>query len=321
MFVLAHPSAFSSARELAKSLSAYGPAKVEDDWVVFETGKAQEIARTFGVGRVSVAVECENQLGVVVKSIAEVGKKTVAPGQSFYVRAQVSKDRGFTSRDVEFAATGALMAELAGGATPAASEREAHRTIAAYVGRRAFVTFKEYDGAGGVIPGSRGLASCALTDVQSLASCEAAAKAGFSLELLLAYSNEDDLRANAKLAAVLAERTGAKRQELTVARLAAGRGALALDLAAARALVRMKSAYVVLSMSLATHPEWFIKATMKMVHDAGKTPLVPLMFSGPHETWQDMRKATRTRHAAISRPKLVRLEVGPNYFHDIVDSV
>jgi adenylyl- and sulfurtransferase ThiI len=276
MLVLAHPSAFSNARELANALSKYG--KAEDGFVVLKTTKAQEIARTFGVTKVSVVVECENQLGAIAKAITEVGKKTVAAGQSFCVRAYVSNDRSFTSRDIEFSATGALMAELGGIATPATREHEAHRTIAAYIGRRAFVAVKEYEGAGGAISGSQGSASCALTGVQSLAACEAAAKTGFELKILLAYSSEDDLRANAKLAMTLAERTGARKQEMAVARLVAGKGALVLDMAAALALARMKSTYVVLPASLATHPKWFINAVMKTVHDAGKVPLAPLMF-------------------------------------------
>jgi adenylyl- and sulfurtransferase ThiI len=320
MLVLAHPSAFSDARELAKVLSRYGP-KAEDGFVVLETAKAQEIAKTFGVAKVSIVVECENQLGAIARAMAEVGRKTVAPGQSFFVRARVSKERSFASRDAEFAATGALMAGLAGTATAATSEREAHRIISAYVGRRAFVAIKEYEGAGGAIPGSKGSVSCALTGAQSLAACAAAAKAGFELRILLAYGSEDDLRANARHAAALAEMTDAGKQELSVARLAAGRGALALELAATLALARMKSAYVVLPISLATHPEWFIKAAMKIVHDAGKVPLAPLMFSAPQETWQDMRKTARVRRTALSRPRCVRLEVGPDYFHDIIDSV
>ncbi len=321
MLVLAHPSPFSDAKELAKVLARFGPAKAEDGAVVLQTRKAQEIAKTFGVAKVSVAIECENQLGAISKSIAEVGRKTVLPGQSFYVKVHMQKERGFTSRDVEFAATGALAAELAGASKLAANEQEAQKTIAAYVGRRAFVAVKEYEGAGGTIAGSQGKASCALTGPQSLAACMAAAKAGFSLELLLAYSNEDDLRKNARLGRALAESTGAKKQELVVAKLQAGTGTLAPDLAATRALVRMKSRYVVLPVSLATHPKWFIEAVMKEVHDAGKVPLVPLMFSGPEESWQDARKEARRMRAMLAKPKRVTLEVGPDYLHDIIDSV
>lgn len=339
--VLIHPSPQTGAKDLAKALRRFGFAatRVQDGIVVLETGRIQEIARIFGVAKVSLAIECESQFAAVSKAITEVGRRTILQGQSFFVKVHLLQTRDFAARDLEFAATGALASELAGVAIPAKSEYEAGVTIvAAYVGRRAFVSLKEYEGAGGGLAGSLGSASCAITGQLSLASCIAACRAGFFLpELLLLYSDEDDLRRNAKLARSLAEKMGIKSQKIAIGKVAHAKDDMArmllLDLAATRALAKMKrSKNVILPLSLATHPQWFIEMAMKEICDAGKVPLVPLMFSeidaenkeeGKDE---DTRGVTRQEFmklkTALEMPKkYATLEVGPNYLHDIIDSV
>ncbi len=340
--MLVHPSPQTGAKELAKALQRFGAARVEEGIVVLETDRAQEIAGMFGVAKVSIAIECESQFSAISKAIAEVGRRTVLQGQSFFVKVYLSKDRNFAARDLEFSATGALAAELAGVASPAKSEREASiaTIIAAYAGRRrAFVSLKEYEGAGGALAGSLGSASCAITGPLSLASCIAACRAGFFLpELLLLYSDEDDLCRNAKLARSLAEKTRVESQKIAIAKVPVvhakdGRTKmLQLDLAAARTLARVESSKnVVLPLSLATHPQWFIEMAMKEIHDAGKFPLVPLMFSEMDCTKEEEKEArgvTRQEFVKLKKtrlegkkPRRIRLEVGPNYLHDIIDSI
>jgi hypothetical protein len=335
--VLVHPSPQTGAKELAKALRRFSvAAKVQDGIVVLETGRVQEIAKIFGVAKVSIAVECESQFSAISKAITEVSRRAILQGQSFFVKVHLLQARDFAARDLEFAATGALASELAGVASPAKSEQEAGATtVVAYVGRRAFISLKEYEGAGGALAGSLGSASCAITGSLSLASCIAACRAGFFLpELLLLYSDEDDLRRNAKLARSLAEKTGAKSQKIAIAKVAHAKDdrarMLPLDFAAARALASMKSKNVILPLSLATHPQWFIEMAMKEIYDAGKVPLAPLMFSEmdawkEEEEKQDARGVTRQEFmklkTALEKPRHVMLEVGPNYLHDIIDSV
>lgn len=333
MLVLVHPSPMTSAKELAGALQIFGAARAQDGLVVLETTRVQEIAGMFGVAKASVAIECESQFSPILKAIVQAGKRTVLQGQSFFVKVSLTQARDFAARDLEFAATGALAAELAGVSSPARSEDEAGaKTIAAYVGkgRRAFVALREYEGAGGALAGSLGMASCTLTGPLSLASCVAACRAGFSLpEPLLLYSDEDDLCRNAKLARSLAEKTGAKKQKIAIAKVRAKGGkakTVQLDLVAARTLAGMKgSRYVVLPLSLATHPQWFIEMATKEVHDAGKVLLAPMMFSEMGASEERAEKVTRREFMKLKtvseNPRRLSLEVGPNYLHDIIDSV
>jgi hypothetical protein len=327
----------TSVEQLAKALQSFGNPVKYDEFVVIETKDSLKIARIFGVAKVSVVVECKTDFSEISKTIVKVGKQVIKQGQTFFVKVyQISKKKhDFTARDIEFAATGQLSAMLSGIANPASAELQAKKTIAVHISNnKTFVALKEYEGIGGSIAGSLGIASCPITGVQSLDSCVGACRAGFEPELLILYSNTDDLRKNAKLAARLAEMVTQTKKDVgvTVAKISPkGGGAadsktriLLYDLAAAKIQAQMRSRNSVLSISLATHPQWFVELIMGELFSAGKIPLAPLMFSEAVEP-QDARGVTRKQFMQIDmkleNPKQLNLKVGPNYLHDIIDSV
>jgi hypothetical protein len=341
--LLIHPSPGTSAEELSSALLRFGRRNIGDGFVVIKNTKhAHVIARMFGVVKVSLAIECESRFASISNTIIKVGKTTVLPGRSFFVKICVSTGYNFAARDLEFAAAGALTSELAAiGSHPAKREQEADTIITAYVGKRSFVSLKDYEGIGGSLTGSLGNASCLITGPQSLASCVEACKSGFIPELLLLYSSEEDLYANAKVASLLAEKIGTKRQNITLMQVTTSRktssarvrnlhhppNILYLDFVGVQALVSMmKSKNVILPIAFATHPQWFIEMALKEVFDGGKIPLTPLLFS-VMQGENSKRKVTRqefmkSKSALVfEKPKRIRLDVGPNYLNDILDSI
>jgi tRNA(Ser,Leu) C12 N-acetylase TAN1 len=333
--ILVHPSLQTDLKGLARTLQTRlnTPAHIQDGIVVLRTKRIQEITRIFGIAKVSVVIECHSQFQAISKAIIEVGRRTILQGQNFFVKVNVLEHHDFEARDLEFAAMGAIAAELAGISNPAKSEHEANTaTIAAYVGKRAFVSLREYEGAGGRISGALGNASCAITHQMSLASCIAACKAGFFLsELLLLYVDEEDLRTNAKLARALAEKAGLNSQKLALVRVTKVREEktriLQLDYAAARVLAMVKSRNTILPLSLAIHPHWFIELAMKEIYHAGKIPFVPLMFAELEDKNQEGAKSVsreafmKVRLVPTTTTKHIVLKIGPNYLHDIIDSI
>ncbi len=330
-----HPSLQTDLKGLARTLQRRlnTPADIQDGIVVLRTKRIQEITRIFGIAKVSVVIECHSQFQAISKAIIEVGRRTILQGQNFFVKVNVLQHHDFEARDLEFATMGALAAELAGISSPAKSEHEANTaTIAAYVGKRAFISLKEYEGAGGRLSGSLGTASCAITHQVSLASCIAACKAGFFLsELLLLYADEEDLRMNAKLARALAEKTGLNSQKLALSRVAKVREGktriLQLDYAAVRVLAKVKNGNAILPLSLAIHPRWFIELAMKEIYDAGKMPFVPLMFADLEDKNQESANSVsreafmKLRLIPTTTTKHITLKIGPNYLNDIIDSI
>lgn len=334
MIILVHPSLRTDSKELARALRRrLGiSTTIQDGIVMLKTRRVQEITRIFGVAKVSIAIECESHFSAISKTIVEVGRRTILQGQNFFVKVHILQDRDFEARDLEFVATGALAAKLAGVSSPAKNEHEPNTTtIVAYIGKRAFVSLKEHEGAGGALAGSLGNALCAITHEMSLASCIAACRTGFFLsELLLLYVDEEDLRTNAKLARLLAEKMGINTQKIALARLVKVKDdearILQLDYAAATALSKMECKNIVLPLSLAMHPKWFIELTMREIYDAGKIPFVPLMFSELED--KNQRNAKRVSHKEFTKPKLIPgtpkhivLKIGPNYLHDIIDTI
>jgi hypothetical protein len=107
---------------------------------------------------------------------------------------------------------------------------------------------------------------------------------------------------------------------------------------------------LVIPLSTAIHPTWFVEATMKKIVFAGKMPWLPLMLltdSIYHNTKEigledkttsidalvkEMtfkieeyekyeNKIEALSKAAIKNMKIISLKIGPNYLHDIIDSI
>jgi len=330
--VLAHPSSISES-ELVKTVRKLVPrtrAIVEDGFVVFETQTPVELASKLesvaGVKQVSIARKVPGRFKELAFAISETGRTIVLPGERFFVKVVVSEKLDFTARDVEFYSTGTLAAKLSSiGARPARDEHESDKAITAYVAKSAYVCIKTVQGAGGAPLGSRGKACCVITGIQSEQACHLAIKSGFDIHIFLLYTGEDDLLQNAKLAEKIS-----KAKNRTTDTLGIGRAVLPKTDSATRELLMEKLVVqaaislpekkVIVPFSLATHPQWFIESCLAALHQAGKTVYAPLMFAELAKKYAFSENLQKYK-ATIKDVKSLKLEIGPNYLYDIVDSV
>jgi hypothetical protein len=343
--VLAFPSAFAN-KALVRAIRATGAkAKIafEQGFLVCETDDPIELASrlegVFGIDKVAIARRVKNEFEELSNTIAEVGLKVVLPGEKFFVKVKAGRTNDYVGRDVEFASSGKLTARLAEiGASPAKSEQEADRMILAFAGRKsAYVCMQVSKGPGGLPFGSLSRALCGLYSPLSFLSCHAAAKAGFVPEIVMFYLDEGELQANAKLAETLAKRTGTKKQVIRVAPIDIPSARdIPIDLVkeaiAAKVLIGQLGDRVVLPFTPAIHPLWFIEAIVGEAMAAGKMPYMPLMFTDipdyaakmqaaiTKNTFQKYNNMIDTA-AKLSIKKMKKLKVGPNYLHDILDSI
>ena len=344
--VLAFPSAFANQAlvRAIRAIDARLKIIFEQGFLVCETDDTVELASRlegiFGIGQVAIARKVKNEFEELSNAIAEVGLKVVLPGEKFFVKVKADKADDYVGRDVEFASSGKLTDRLAGiGACPAKSEQEAGRVIMAFAGRKfAYVCIQVSHGLGGLPLGSLGRALCSLHSPLSFLSCHAVTKAGFVPEIVLLYSDENDLQANARLAEILAKRTSMKCV-IRVASMDIPRikdvaiTELVKEAIAAKVLVGLPGNRVALSLTPTIHPLWFIEAITGKVMAAGKTPYMPLMFTDIPEDYaakmqpaiskSNLQKYSSAIDAAanLSIKKMKKLKVGPNYLHDILDSV
>jgi hypothetical protein len=341
----------------------------EEACIVFEVADVVEAAgitaELFGIGKVAIAKCTSNRFTDVVSTIVKIGKQTILPEEKFFIRVQISSKAkvSYIGRDIEFASSGNLIADLSPiSAKPAKNEYESDKTILAYIGKNsAYVSLQIDTGHGGIPSGSqKEKVVCSIHNTLSTLSCMLVIKYGFIPDFLIMYTNVDDLKENAKLFGRIAPTMSVKKYKIRLVhidlpdvyndhnlKLMLQEGVFSTILT----LLPGKSG-IVMPLSAAIHPQWFIESTVKRIISTGKMLWMPLMLltDGVYQDAKNMdledkitsiddlinnnmmmfkkceykkyeRKIDALSKAAIKNMKTISLKIGPNYLHDIIDSV
>lgn len=359
--VIVFPSAFSDKCALVRAIqdAARGTIRsvaVEHDCIICESSDivelACQLASMFGVESVAVAKKVSSNFSVLSAAIVEVGVSAILPGDRFHVKVmlQPTAKSDYVSRDIEFTASGALAVRLASiNARPAKTEKDASRQVLTVIGREsAYVCIQVMTGPGGLIAGSHGAVLSSIHDSLSFLSCMMAAKAGFECSsVVLPYHDRGELESSAKLVQHFAAKTGRKKQTILAMPInVPGKGSVSLLLKEhiiSKILIRYQDSRIVFPFTAAFHPIWFIETIFNETLAAGKIPFAPLVFqsselvtyalqagielniSALHITKGKLQKYCKAidfeSESAIKHTKRLELKVGPNYLHDIIDSI
>ena len=358
--IIVFPSAFADEQALAKAMqklyNGIEDIDIEGNFILCEANNvvdlASELSRMFGVERVAIAKKVSSNFSELSASIVEAGSRIIIPGDRFYVKVIIPTPANvsYRSRDIEFACAGTLAAKLASmDALPAKTEAEARRVILTVVGKKfAYICAKIMRGPGGLIAGSKGIAIGSIHNCLSLISCLMTAKAGFDCtSIVLPYADDSDLEINAKLAELFAIRTGRKKQTIyaTPVKVPAKGcpSSLLKEKIISKILIQCQNKIITFPLTTAAHPIWFIESIIQDAVFAGKVPIAPIISLSSElgyyakEVGIDLRilapniaegKLLKYSNAiesearsAIKHMKKLELKVGPNYLHDIMDSV
>lgn len=358
--IIAFPSAYANKWALARSIKNIARERisvlVEGNCIVCEAKDPVEIASRlgslFGVQKVAIAKKVSSNFFDLTRSIVEVGTKLITPGSSFHIKViQQAGKHDYVNRDIEFAAAGTLTVRLSSiNARPAKTEQAASHVILTVIGKEsAYVCFQVSSAPGGLVAGSQGRILSSIHSSLSFLSSLMAAKAGFENTIVLPYVDERELESNAKLAQIFASKTGRKKQTILVTpiNVPAVKGAdmpLLREKMMSKILIRHKDSRIVFPLSVAVHPVWLIESIMQETLSAGKRPFLPLIFMSNElisfaedaKIELDLSSARITAEnkiqkyssiieseakAGIKHTKRLDLEVGPNYLHDIIDSI
>jgi hypothetical protein len=315
---------------------------------------ASELAGMYGIDRVAIANKVSTNFSEVTSAIVEVGSKVMIPGDRFYVKVILLRPaaaaRDYVGRDIEFAASGTLAARLASiKALPAKTESAASRLILAVLGKEsAYVCIQVITAPGGSVVGSRGKALSSIHSPLSYLACLTAAKAGLDCStIVLPYGNESELVNNARLVQLFATKTRRKRQKILAMPInvpAKGKvSSLLKEKIISKILVECQNNRIVFPLTVAIHPIWFLEPIIKETVLAGKMPFAPLLFlSSELDKYAKEAKIELNGSAvkvaksmfekyndridsevriALKRMKKLELKIGPNYLHDIIDSI
>ena len=361
--VIVFPSPFSDERALSETIqkAAWGTISVNVGYncLICEARDVVELASQlvgmYGIESVAIANKVSTNFSDVTAAIVEVGRKVMLPGDRFYVKVivQPAAECDYTSRDVEFAASGTLAARLASiKVLPAKTEEAASRVVLAVIAKEyAYVCIQVMDGPGGFIIGSQGRVLSSIHDSLSCLACLMAAKAGFDCtSIVLPYVDKSELAINAKLLQLFAIRTRRKKQKILAMPInVPAKGLVSVLLKQkiiSKILVKCQNNNnnrIVLPLTTAVHPIWFIEPIIKEMVFARKMPLVPLMFLSTeldryaqevgielNVSAVKVAKAVLEKYSntidtqarlAIEHMKTLDLKIGSNYLHDIIDAI
>jgi hypothetical protein len=358
--VIVFPSAFTDVRALAQTIrrTASGTISVniEYDCIVCETVDvvelASQLASMHGIKSVAIANKVSSTFSDLTAAIVEVGSKVISPGDRFYIKAiiQPVAKCEYVSEDIEFTASSTLAVRLASiKALPAKTEKDASRLILTVIGKKsAYVCIQLMTAAGGLTAGTHGTVLSSIHDSLSFLSCLIAARTGFDCaSIVLPYADDSELEINAKLVQLFAARTGRKKQTILAMPInvpAKGRVSILLkEKIISKILIECQSNRIVFPLTAAVHPIWFIEPIIRETVLVGKMPFAPLIFLSSEldryaqEAGIELNasalkvakgKLQKYRNAidcearlAIKHTKRLELKIGPNYFHDILDSI
>ncbi|MFQ5921132.1 MAG: hypothetical protein ACE5JV_03855, partial [Nitrososphaerales archaeon] len=168
---------------------------------------ASIVSALFGVERVAVARESSDKFDRLVDAIVRAGKSMMNEGDAFAIRV-VSNRVEYVGRDVEFAATASLTAELSRLNVRPASEETANKLIDVYVSpSSAYVCLFIDKGLGGLPAESQGEEMlCSMHNALSALSCMMAIRCGFSPRILLLKTDDASFRARVRDLELVAKR-------------------------------------------------------------------------------------------------------------------
>jgi hypothetical protein len=318
------------------------------------------LSEIYGIDKVAIAKKVKSEFQDLIDCIVKIGKRTVVPNCSFFIKILVDDDAkiDFVSKDVQFIASGNLLTETVENKYHlkiASDEKRADHLIICYVGRNISYVFSHTEiGLGGLpfnFQHCKAL-SCIHNPI-SAASCLASLKCGLVPDICLLYHDATELKDNAKLLGPVANRTNLRRLNIKVGRIEgstrekSGQNFLLDEALAISLLNLLPGRSIVLPLNMYIHSLSFIEQTMQRIKQADKVILTPLLFLEPinlstleiiGETTkignfnpsvaanrQECRKcydmADKLSQLVFDDLKSISFEIGPNYIHDIIDSI
>jgi hypothetical protein len=208
-------------------------------------------------------------------------------------------------------------------------------------------------------------------------------KCGFFPEIVILYTDDDNLRQNLKIFGLIVSRINTKKYLIRLAKVEelqkqkqkqnlnqkqkrkqqqqqqqrpeSSHRTILQEIVATQVLIHMRGKRVIVPLSAAVHPLWLVESTFKKILSSNKIPWMPLLLPiqgiydigkelGMDEyklrllsdqsipidrlvtfTKQDYAKYRKTidimTESALKNMKTISFEIGPNYLHDILDSV
>jgi hypothetical protein len=310
----------------------------------------------FGIKKVAIAKQIKNEYDMLVSSITKIGSNLLLKGDTFYVKVE-GQSKGYLPKDIEFAATSSLIEKTTKLGVKPGTEDKHDKLLYTYLTKlNGYVCIFTDEGNGGIPNNFQNeKIICCIYDELSSVSCLETIKAGFDVKIIVCYHKESDLLKFVKILNNLIPRMLKSKIELEFFNVkitdVGSQKYIDLVETVTEIMISVSSSNkfkrLSLSLSPIIFPQTFIDKITKRVSQNNIIPYMAL--SGFDEnilnyakelglekyltrierlgkmkfnsTVKKRENVQESAKKALKTKRSVRVTVGPNNVHDILDSL
>ena len=330
----------------------------DGDIIVVETNDpvfaSSTINSLFGIKGVAIAKQVPNNFKSIVNGISKVGENLFLKSERFLIQVEGSA-KGFIAKDVEVAATSALIEKTAKKGVRPGTVEKYDKLLYVYLTKTSAYICIWYDKGLGGIPNNsqnRKVICCVFNELSAV-SCIETIKQGFDVKIIVCFTKESELLDLAKMVNELIRRTVRSKIDLEFYKILTDKRSslLLLTEIITELLSRIATSNgikrISLSLSPLIHPTDFLENIVMQVYEKKLIPYVPLSglddnvltsakeiglekylprikkygkskFSDSNKSKKEIKKIVgRT----IDTRKVIAIKVGPNNVHEILDEI
>jgi len=324
---------------------------VEADDPVFASSAINTL---FGIKGVAIAKRVNNNFGSIVNGVSKTATDIFLKGERFLLQIE-GYAKGFTTKDIELAATSSLIEKTAGmGIKPGTSKKHDRKLYVYLTKLSAYICIYYDNGLGGIPNNSQNKEIvCCVFDELSAVSCLETIKHGFNVKIIVCYSKDSELLHLVKMVNQIIRRTIKPKINLEFYKIHVNKKLTLLLLTeiTAKMLVQIATTNstkrISLGLSPLIFPVDFVESLIKQVYNKDLIPYFPLsgLDSNVFETAKEIglekylsrikklgsskfynfkqspKKIEKIVEESIMSKKTVSVSVGPNNVHEILDEV
>ena len=324
---------------------------VEADDPVFASSAINTL---FGINGVAIAKQVTNDFESIVNGISKIAKDIFLKGERFLLQIE-GYAKGFTTKDIELAATSSLIEKTAGmGIKPGTSKKYDRKLYVRLTKLNAYICIYYDNGLGGVPNNSQDKEIiCCIFDELSAVSCLETIKQGFDVKIIICYNKDSELLHLVKIVNQIIRRTVKPKINLDFYKIHDNKKLAQLLLTEITSKILMKIAAtsgikrISLGTSTLIHPIDFSESLSKQISDKNLIPYFPLsglddnVFESAreiglekylnsikklgstkfHNSKQPAKKIEKIVDDTIMTKKTVSVNVGLNNVHEILDEI
>ncbi len=310
-----------------------------------EVDALYELARIPGISSVGIAEESSKEFKLLLSKASDTFKGMMHKGESFKVEV-IGSAKGYVARDLEFALTASLVAELSD-LNVRPNNRRADRVLRVFLANENAYVYKLIkEGVHGSPLGTNGYALCSIYNGISALSCLSLIMNGFRPSILLVYDEDEpsSIRLDARLTAYIARYLAEDTLELSYVAIRSsmvGKG-IAVDILNAYLLDILSSIKGEMRIGLPFTPQHDIALVEDIVCKVGnnKMVLLPLLFMDYSIIYRyeeissycikdlsiqdysyDEAKLINYAKEYANNVKSINIRVTENLMHDIIDAI